>query len=217
MFRIGLLIIRKVAGVTYSLGKAYLPLVTLTVVGGNEVEEKSMGTVEEAIARSLQFDELEELLRAIIKHIKAQASGVFQTYFDELLFDNMIESIREDVYSGIMSAREGFSAVVAVIRYLIDPKTSCFKDKCILYGLMELINSLEYRVLTDNNYNPEIDVHVERNPKNTTFHNLKIPKPAPYGFEGGAIFVASLAMLKEANVFLEPLLGGKSDVAGSLK
>ena len=121
--------------------------------------------------------------------MKDNAAGVFETSFDDLLVSSIIESVREDVYCGVMSPRDGFSAVAAVLRYMIDPETSNVKDECILYGLMELLNSLEYQVLSDDNYGVHDD-YFDWDP-------IKVDKlrPAPYGFKGGAVFVPNKEVL----------------------
>ena len=115
--------------------------------------------------------------------------------FDESLVTNTIYSVRGEVYHGNMSARDGFSVVMAVVRYFVDPKSSCCKDHCVLLELMGMINSAEYLVLTDERYDADADWNVG----SKSLWNLHELIPAPCGLERGAMLVVSLDMVKEPN------------------
>ena len=85
--------------------------------------------------------------------------------------------------------------MAAVIRYFINPDEWCEKHK-IGCALKSLINSLEYKILTDQRYEPH-DYHdsvIE--PQWISVYTLE---PAPHWFQGGAILVGSTDMVPAYN------------------
>ena len=132
------------------------------------------------------FEEFQEYLEEIWEAVKS-APGHFIMPMDDTIVHSTIHSARQEVISGDLPVHEATSAVAAVIHYFIDPN-EWYKKPYIGSALKSLLNSLEYKVLTDERYNP--DGHCEPLTEPSWSDVYTLP-PALHGFQGGALLVGS--------------------------
>ena len=203
MFTVGIRMSGRVPSMDAGIpSKSDIPYVAITLIPeylltphrmlqGKDVEGmKGLQICESLVVARILFQEVQKQLDEVWSSVKT-APGNFITPLDDTIVQNTIEAASEEVNNGVMAVREATAAVAAVIRYFINPDEWCEKYY-IGRGLKSLINSLEYRVLTNERYDLSLNHSDVTEPLYMDVYALE---QAPHWFEGGAVLVGCTDML----------------------
>ena len=135
---------------------------------------------QQLFVASCMYEELQEHFEEVWQVVK-NAEGQYVMPIDNIVVDSVMDSLTEEVGDGNISVREATSAFLALIRYIIKPG-SCYKS----LPVTEIVNALEYKILTDNRYDPHVECLPEKPSRWKSIYRLKA---APHDFKGAAILV----------------------------